>query len=113
MLYAKEGLEMPQCVKDATAAYKSEMDLLQAFADSCVVIDYTVGKGVPANELYSAYVKWAERNNEYVMTSRKFFTEIAKKLPEKKREARGIVYGQIRLVDEAESERNFSFSDFK
>lgn len=113
MLYAKEGLEMPKCVQDATAAYKSEMDLLQAFTDSCVIIDYTVGKGVPANELYSAYVKWAERNNEYVMTSRKFFTEIAKKLPEKKREAKGIVYGQIRLADEAEPPRQYAFSDFK
>lgn len=108
MMYAREGLEMPECVRRATAEYKSEMDLLQAFADACVVIDYTVPDGVPANELYSAYVRWAERNNEYVMTSRKFFTEIGKKLPEKKREAKGIVYRQIRLTDGA-----YRFADFK
>lgn len=109
MMYAREGLEMPECVRRATAEYKSEMDLLQAFADACVVIDYTVPDGVPANELYSAYVRWAERNNEYVMTSRKFFTEIAKKLPEKKREAKGIVYRQIRLIGEGQQ---FDFSKF-
>lgn len=109
-LYAQEGLEMPACVRQATDEYKSEMDLLQSFADSCIVIDYSVPRGVPANELYSAYVRWAERNNEYVMTSRKFFTEIGKKLPEKKREARGIVYGQIRLL---EGEKQYSISDFK
>lgn len=109
MMYAREGLEMPECVRKATAEYKSEMDLLQAFADACVVIDYTVPDGVPANELYSAYVRWAERNNEYVMTSRKFFTEIGKKLPEKKREAKGIVYRQIRLIGDGQQ---FDFSKF-
>lgn len=108
-LYMQEGLEMPSRVRKATEEYKSEMDLLQTFTDACIVIDYTVPKGVPANELYSAYVRWAERNNEYVMTSRKFFTEIGKKLPEKKRDARGIVYGQIRLL---EGEKSFSFHDF-
>ena len=107
-LYAKEGLDMPDCVRKATDEYKSEMDLLQAFTDSCIQIDYTV-QGVPANELYSAYVRWAEKNNEYVMTSRKFFAEIGKKLPEKKREARGIVYKQIRLLD---GPKQYSFSDF-
>lgn len=113
MMYQREGLEMPECVRKATEEYKSEMDLLQAFADSCVVIDYGVQVGVPANDLYAAYVHWAERNNEYVMTSRKFFTEIGKKLPEKRREARGIVYGQIRLVGDAEPVRQYRASDFK
>lgn len=113
ILYAKEGLEPPKCVKDATDAYKSEMDLLQAFADACVVIDYSAAVGVPANELYAAYVDWAKRNNEYVMSSKKFFSEMAKKLPEKKRSAKGIVYGQIRLVGGAEPPRQYSFSDFK
>ena len=100
---------MPDAVQRATAEYKSEMDLLQTFADSCIVIDYTVPRGVPANELYSAYVRWAEKNNEYVMTSRKFFSEIGKKLPEKKREARGIVYGQIRLLEDV---KQYTISDF-
>lgn len=108
MLYAREGLEMPDKVRAATDEYKSEMDLLQAFADSCIEIDYAT-QGVPANELYSAYVRWAEQNNEYVMTSRKFFAEIAKKLPEKKREARGIVYKQIRLLN---APRQYAASDF-
>lgn len=108
-LYAREGLDMPDKVRQATDEYKSEMDLLQAFTDSCIQIDYTVAQGIPANELYAAYVRWAERNNEYVMTSRKFFAEIGKKLPEKKREARGIVYRQIRLL---EGEKQYSFDDF-
>ena len=110
MLYAKEGLEMPACVRKATDEYKNEMDLLQTFVDACVIIDYTVVKGVPANELYAAYVRWAEQNNEYVMTSRKFFLEIGKKLPDKRRESKGIVYNQIRLSD---GQKQYSFDDFK
>ena len=39
MLYAKEGLEMPSCVQQATDEYKNEMDLLQSFADACIVVD--------------------------------------------------------------------------
>jgi len=108
-LYAKEGLDMPSCVKQATDEYKNEMDLLQAFTDSCIEIDYSVVQGIPANELYAAYVRWAEKNNEYVMTSRKFFAEIGKKLPEKKREARGIVYKQIRLLD---APKQYQITDF-
>lgn len=109
MMYAKEGLDMPDKVRRATDEYKNEMDLLQAFTDSCIEIDYGAVVGVPANELYAAYVRWAERNKEYVMTSRKFFAEIGKKLPEKKREAKGIVYKQIRLLD---GTKQYSFSDF-
>ena len=108
-LYAREGLDMPACVKQATDEYKNEMDLLQAFTDSCIEIDYSVVQGIPANELYAAYVRWAEKNNEYVMTSRKFFSEIGKKLPEKKREARGIVYKQIRLLD---APKQYQITDF-
>lgn len=108
-LYAREGLDMPDKVRQATDEYKSEMDLLQAFTDSCIEIDYTVVQGIPANELYAAYVRWAEKNNEYVMTSRKFFAEIGKKLPEKKREARGIVYKQIKLLDEP---KQYRITDF-
>lgn len=109
MMYAREGLDMPDCVRKATDEYKSEMDLLQAFTDSCIEIDYTVVQGIPANELYAAYVRWAEKNNEYVMTSRKFFAEIGKKLPEKKREARGIVYKQIKFIEDV---KQYHFADF-
>lgn len=102
MMYQKEGLEPPQRVLDSTNEYKSEMDLLETFMDACIVIDYTTKEQVPANELYQIYTAWANENNEYVMTSRKFFTEIAKKVPDKKRVSSGIVYNNIRLTDFAQ-----------
>ncbi len=115
MMYQKEGLEPPERVKQSTEEYKSEMDLLETFMDACVVIDYTVKEAIPANELYSVYQNWANQNNEYVMTSRKFFTEIAKKVPDKQRVAKGIVYKNIRFTDLAQDKfkkKNFSLAMF-
>lgn len=114
MLYRKEGLEPPQCVQESTAEYKAEMDLIATFMDACVVIDYTAMEPVPANEIYSIYTEWAKANNEYVMTSRKFFGEFAKRTPEKKRISSGIVYQKLRLTDFAKrfQKRQYSVSMF-
>lgn len=98
----QEGLEPPLCVKESTEEYKSEMDLLATFMDACFTIDYENDFTIPASELYSIYTSWAQANNEYVMTSRKFFSEISKKIPEKKRVSSGIVYGKISLTPFAE-----------
>ena len=102
MLWQREGIDPPQRVAEATKEYKAEMDLLAAFMDACITIEYGQ-TGIPANQLYSVYVSWAEANKEYVMTSRKFFSEIAKKLPDKKRVSSGMIYQNIRLTEFARS----------
>jgi putative DNA primase/helicase len=99
MLYHKEGLEPPKRVQDSTAEYKAEMDLIATFMEACVVIDYTAPETIPANELYSIYTEWAKANNEYVMTSRKFFGEFGKRVPEKRRISSGVVYQKLRLTE--------------
>lgn len=107
--WRKEGIEEPQCVKDAVAEYKVEMDLLAGFVDQCVEIDYNCDDKVPAKELFQAYIRWARENNEYEMSSKKFFNEISKKLPERGRNSKGIFYKYIRLVD---GEKQYSIDDF-
>lgn len=102
IMYKQEGLEPPASVQASTAEYKAEMDLLGAFMDSCLVIDYTAHDPIPASELYAVYVAWAQANNEYVMTSRKFFTEITKKVPEKGRTGAGIVYKNVKFTEVAQ-----------
>jgi len=114
MLWQKEGIEPPKAVQDATLEYKAEMDLLATFADDCIVIDYSA-QGIIASQLYSVYTAWASANKEYVMTSRKFFLEIGKKLPDKKRIAEGILYQGIKLSDVAKKEflkRQYRIEDF-
>ena len=115
--WQKEGLELPACVQSATQAYKAEMDMLATFCENCVIIDYDNGESVSATELFSIYSQWANSNNEYIMTSRKFFLEISKKLPEKVRRGSGIFYTKIKLTDYAKGlmhkiPKQYSISDF-
>lgn len=114
IMYREEGLEPPKVVLDSTEEYKAEMDLLQSFMESCIVIDYTAKDTILATDLYSIYTAWAQANNEYVMTSRKFFLEITKKVPDKGRIGAGIVYKNIRLTEFGErfKKKNYQIGMF-
>lgn len=114
-----EGLTLPACVEKATNEYKVEMDILANFIDSCLEIDYVNGETISAQDLFNLYGAWAKKNNEFEMTSRKFFIEIGKKLPEKVRRGSGIFYPKIKETDYAKDlkriaapTKQYSFSDF-
>ena len=67
---------MPAAVKQAVAEYRGEMDVISSFISACCV----VGRGSESSTfLYSVYCKWANDNNEYVMSHTKFTTELLKK----------------------------------
>ena len=101
MLWQKEGLEMPYAVWVATKEYKQEMDLLQAFCEQYLVITNNPNDTINASDLYALYRSWARDNGEYEMTSRRFGTEITKKLPDKKRLGCGVVYTGVHRNDES------------
>ena len=101
--WRKSGLMEPDCVRAATKEYKKEMDLIAGFVEQCVVIDYDSCEKIMASDLYSIYKAWARQNNEYEMSSKKFFSEVTQKLPEKGRSGKGIFYSKIRLTDYADS----------
>jgi putative DNA primase/helicase len=68
--WQREGLAEPEEVRSATAAYRSEMDVLAAFIeDRCVV-----GRGLEAQAtpLYNAYREWAESAGEKAEKQRGF-----------------------------------------
>lgn len=113
--WQKEGMTEPQCVLDAVKEYKQEMDLLVGFLEQCIIIDYDSDEKIMASDLFRVYVKWAKENNEYEMSSKKFFSEIGKKLPEKGRNGKGIFYKYIKFTDyvKAGTEHQYSINDFK
>ena len=92
------------------------MDLLAAFCEACVQVDYVNGDSISATDLFTVYSNWASSNNEFTMSSRKFFNEVTKKLPEKKRAGSGMFYTKIRLTEYAQEllhrQRNYKISDF-
>lgn len=117
--WQEEGLELPKCVQDATKEYKAEMDILTNFMEQCVEIDYKSPEPIMAPQLFNLYTVWAQKNNEYQMTSRKFYLEIVKKVPEKTRIDKGVCYKGIKLNDYAkqllapkENTKNYSIDDF-
>ena len=115
--WQREGITDPKRVVDATKDYKKEMDLIAGFVEQCLEIDYDTENWLPASDLFTAYIKWAKANNEYEMSSKKFFVEATKKLPEKKKTAKGVVYGHVVFSEYAKDlmrqGRQYNFSDFK
>ena len=113
--WQKEGITPPERVQAATNDYKAEMDLLAAFCDACIVVDYNNGERISATDLFTVYSAWASSNNEFTMSSRKFFNEVTKKLPEKVRGGSGMFYTKIHLTDYAKTflpRKNYTIEDF-
>lgn len=109
--WRKYGMDEPQCVQEAVKEYKHEMDLLAGFIEQCVEIDYECNSKVAAGDLFRAYIRWAKDNNEWEMSSKKFFLEIGKKLPDKGRNGRGVFYKYIRLINQ-EGQKQYDINDF-
>lgn len=77
LLWQREGLKMPRAVAESVREYRREMDVISAFIeDECVT---GAGVSVQASRLYAAYCSWAERGNEYTMSSTKFSVEVSKR----------------------------------
>lgn len=115
MKWQRDGIQEPEKVVEAVKDYKQEMDLIAGFIDQCVMIDYACYDRMVASDLFKVYSKWAKQNNEYEMSSKKFFMEVGKKLPNKGRDRKGIFYTNIRLTDYANElvDKQYNFSDFK
>ena len=99
--WQKYGLQEPECVLGATKEYKKEMDLIASFMDQCIEIDYGSGDRIMASDVFSLYSKWAKQNNEWEMSSKKFFKELSKKVPEKGRNSKGIYFSRIKYTEYA------------
>lgn len=109
------GLGEPEKVIEATKDYKQEMDLISAFVEQCVMIDYSATDRMMASELFAVYRAWAKANNEWEMTSKRFGMEMAKKTPDKVKTAKGIAYCNIKLTDYAMGlvPKQYRIEDFK
>ena len=116
--WQREGIQEPQRVSEAVQEYKQEMDLLAGFIEQCIVIDYDCEEKIMASDLFRIYSRWAKDNNEWEMSSKKFFKEVSKKLPTKGRISAGIYFSNIRITDYAKDitqggARQYKFEDFR
>lgn len=68
--WQRESLEIPESIKQASNAYRTEMDQIQTFIDDCC--DLGTNYEVKASELFRAYDAWASETNNYKYNMTKF-----------------------------------------
>jgi len=60
LMYQEHGLTPPQVVKDATAEYRKDEDLIAEFIEECFELGEDLFEG--ATEIYDRFVEWFEKN---------------------------------------------------
>ncbi|MCE9556758.1 MAG: DUF5906 domain-containing protein [Planctomycetes bacterium] len=95
LAWQMDGLGEPEEVVEATAGYRSEMDVLAEFMGDCC----TTGAAfkVRAGDLYGAYVKWCEGRGEHPQSGRAFGTAMTERGYERHKN-NGIWYLDIGLT---------------
>ncbi len=69
-LWHENGLTIPEHVRAATAAYRSDMDPIGDFLDGCVVRE--PGATVRAARLHEAYAVWCTQNGREAISLNRF-----------------------------------------
>lgn len=100
LLWQKEGLELPEKIKQSNQQYRSEMDITDAFIEDCC----EVGEGfeIGGGELYEKYKQWANANGQYDVGSVEFGKRMKKKFTWKR--SNGTKYIGIGLLKDGRME---------
>src|SRR5918994_256767 len=77
LAWQREGLQAPEEVRQATKAYRAEMDVLAAFLADCCVRDED--EEAFAGELWGAWKRWCEETGEQAGTQKRFGGRIAER----------------------------------
>lgn len=75
--WQREGLLAPEEVRQATTAYRAEMDVLAAFLADCCVRDED--EEAFAGELWGAWKRWCEETGEQAGTQKRFGGRLAER----------------------------------
>lgn len=92
------GLTEPEAVKQATQAYRSEMDVLAAFMRDCCYESSTAQ--APVKELYKVYKQWCEDGGERAVTQRRLALQLNERGFDLYRSATGWVRMGMGLLSE-------------
>ncbi|MEA4973656.1 MAG: phage/plasmid primase, P4 family [Candidatus Metalachnospira sp.] len=93
----QEGLNPPQCVKDATKAYAHESDKITLFKEDCLELNQ--GHEEKTASVYNEYKSWCSQNGCYPENSRNFnqalktFGEVVRRRPKSGGEKTTLLVG--------------------
>lgn len=102
--WQREGLGVPDEVRNATAAYQEEMDVIARFISENCVIQKRAEVG--ATQLYKAYVAWCEETGERPEKQKNFGERLTERGYTRSHTRTGIVYYGIGLATENEPEED-------
>jgi putative DNA primase/helicase len=75
LLWQKEGLGVPESVREATSEYRSEMDVIGDFIEECCVVDPAAN--TPFRHLYGNYITWCSENGQLNVSPAEFGQRLA------------------------------------
>jgi len=104
LAWQKRGLDPPAVVREATAAYRREEDLMADFLDERCVFDKHAE--VRSTIFYDDFVSWWERNMSRKVPSHRKFGQIMKQRFKWGRESSGVFYYGVGLSGKPENVLN-------
>lgn len=96
LMWQRDGLGLPDEVKNAVKEYRDEMDILGSFIEECCEVGN--GKLANASQLYKAYKAWAEAGGEFYITQTQFGRKMRERGFEKDKQGT-ILYRGIGILD--------------
>jgi putative DNA primase/helicase len=92
--YLENGLKVPSQVRNATDAYKKEMDIIGDFIDER--LESQAGTATEAAKLYAAYRDWCEKTGSPRFSMKRYCMSFEKRY-EQKRTKRANAYLGVRV----------------
>jgi len=98
LYYQREGINPPPVVKDATAEYQRDEDLIADFLEDCCLIDagYTSG----ATALYQVFETWWQKNVSKKVPKQKRFGTLMKKRFKREKLSGTYRYIGVGIIDQ-------------
>jgi len=75
--WRREGLSEPRAIRDATAGYRHEQDILGDFIEDCCVLNSIAS--IPKSELKEKYHRWCQDNSVEPVTQRTFKSRLVER----------------------------------
>jgi putative DNA primase/helicase len=85
--WQQRGLDVPECLKQATEDYRREQNVLGHFVEDELIEN--VKLKAACGQMYEHYKSWADKNGEYQMTATEFKERMAQRYGEPKRTSAG------------------------
>ena len=77
MKWKEENLRTPKEIEEATAEYKSSMDVMAEFIEQCCIESHRAQ--ITTKELYKVYKNWCEENDEKPVVKRSFGRQLSER----------------------------------